>query len=61
MLEDLQGGFEMVGSYEKGKDWDMCYGKCGEEGRVSRIGDLGWFKLDPVYGERGPVLDVAGK
>lgn len=62
LLEDLSGGvgggFEMVGSYPKGCQWDMCYGKAGEEGKVEGIGKLPWFDRDPVYGDRGPVLDV---
>jgi uncharacterized protein YjlB len=34
LLEELSGGdFEMVGSYPNGKNWDMCYGKKGEEAR----------------------------
>ncbi|KAI5195068.1 hypothetical protein AUEXF2481DRAFT_63259 [Aureobasidium subglaciale EXF-2481] len=58
LLEDLEGGFEMVGSYPKGKSWDMCYGKRGEEGKVKGIGGLGWFGVDPVYGVGGPAVDV---
>lgn len=62
LLEDLEGGFEMVGSYPSGgKGWDMCYGgeKEGEEReKVGGISGLGWFERDPVYGEEGPVLDV---
>ena len=27
LLEDLEGGFTMVGSYPVGFNWDMCYGK----------------------------------
>jgi uncharacterized protein YjlB len=62
LLEDLAGGFQMVGSYPKGRDWDMCYGREGEEEKVKRIKWLGWFERDPVYGETGPVLDdrIAG-
>jgi len=48
----------MVGSYETGKNWDMCYGIEGEEEKVKGIERLGWFKRDPVYGDRGPSLDV---
>jgi len=59
LLEDLEGGFTMVGSYPKGKSWDMCYGKEGEEEKVKRIGDLGWFERDPIYGDKGPVLNVS--
>jgi len=58
LLEDQEGGFSMVGCYPKGKDWDMCYGKQGEEQKVKAIGDLGWFERDPIYGDQGPVLDV---
>lgn len=57
-LEDLDGGFEMVGCYPVGKNWDMCYGKEGEEGKIGKIKDLGWFERDPIYGEGGPVVGV---
>jgi len=59
LLEDQEGVFMMVGSYPKGKDWDMCYGKKGEEEKVKEIGDLGWFERDPIYGDMGPVFDVS--
>lgn len=58
LLEDLDGGFDMVGSYPKGKEWDMCYGRQGEEKKVEGIRGLGWFGRDPLYGDEGPVLDV---
>jgi uncharacterized protein YjlB len=58
LLEDLEGGFQMVGSYPKGYNWDMCYGNTGEEEKVEGIKKLGWFERDPVYGEKGPVLEV---
>ncbi len=61
LLDDLQpggGGFEMVGSYPVGCDWDMCYGRAGEEDRVRAIAGLKWFTRDPIYGDEGPVLDV---
>jgi len=58
LLDDIEGGFEMVGSYEAGKSWDMCYGNEGEEEKVKGIERLGWFKRDPVYGDQGPSLDV---
>ena len=57
LLEDLDGGFLMVGSYPKGKNWDMCYGREGEEDKIGKIENLGWFTKDPIYGEEGPVLD----
>lgn len=58
LLQDLSSGFEMVGCYPPGKQWDMCYGREGEESRVEGIRDLKWFKRDPIYGEQGPCLDV---
>lgn len=59
LLEDMDGGFEMVGSYPKGKQWDMCYGRKGEEEANKRIERLSWFEKDPVYGQEGPVLDAS--
>ncbi|KAI9163269.1 paxu protein [Paramyrothecium foliicola] len=59
LLEDLDGGFQMVGSYPPGQSWDMCYGAPGEQGAAERIRSLGWFRRDPVYGDDGPVLHVA--
>lgn len=56
LLEDLTGGFEMVGSYPKGYNWDMCYGKKGEESKVQSIAELPWFERDPIYGDDGPIL-----
>ncbi|CAG7555754.1 unnamed protein product [Fusarium equiseti] len=58
LLEDLDGGFEMVGSYPEGCDWDMCYGKKGEESKVNAIKDLSWFRKDPIYGDKGPATEV---
>jgi len=58
LLEDLDGGFLMVGCYPKGCNWDMCYGKAGEEKKIEGIKGLPWFERDPVYGDEGPVLDV---
>lgn len=56
LLDDFGSGFEMVGSYPKGKQWDMCYGKKEEESKVKGIADLGWFEKNPVYGDEGPIL-----
>lgn len=58
LLQDIDGGFNMVGSYPVGKSWDMCYGKEGEEEKVKGIGSLGWFKRDPIYGDEGPSLHI---
>ena len=57
LLED-HGGFQMVGSYPVGKNWDMCYGRSGEEDKVKGISKVDWFTRDPIYGDEGPVLDV---
>ena len=58
LLDDLKGGFTMVGSYPPGKQWDMCYGEHGEEKKTESIGQLGWFKKDPIYGNQGPALST---
>lgn len=58
LLDDFNSDFEMVGSYPKGKSWDMCYGKPEEGEKVKGISDLGWFERDPLYGDDGPVLKV---
>lgn len=55
-LDDFNSGFEVVGSYPRGKQWDMCYGKKGEESKVKSITELGWFEKDPLYGDLGPAL-----
>jgi len=47
LLEDY-GDFQMVGSYLKGKTWNMCYGKVGEEEQVKQIESLVWFQRDPM-------------
>lgn len=61
LLEDIEGGFNMVGwRYPKGKNWDMCYGNKGEEEEVKGIWALGWFERDPTYGDEGPALQVGG-
>ena len=58
LLKDIDGDFNMVGSYPTGKSWDMCYGKEGEEKKLKGIRSLGWFDRDPVYGDEGPSLHV---
>lgn len=58
LLEDHNGDFEMVGSYPSGKHWDMCYGREGEEEKVAGIEGMDWFERDPIYGDKGPALDV---
>lgn len=56
LMEDLEGGFQMVGCYPKGLNWDMAYGTKEEEERIKGIEALGWFERDPVYGEDGPAV-----
>lgn len=53
-----EGVFIMVGSYPAGCDWDMCYGKAGEEEKIKAIEELAWFEKDPVYGDKGPALEA---
>jgi uncharacterized protein YjlB len=55
LVEDVEGGFMMVGAYPKGCGWDMCYGKEGEEGKAEAVGKVAWLDRDPLYGEDGPV------
>jgi uncharacterized protein YjlB len=60
--DEDQGKFEMVGSYPVGAEgWDMCMGdekeKDGKE--WENVREVGWFTRDPIYGDRGPVLDAA--
>ena len=56
LVDDLCGGFEMVGSYPVGKAWDMCYGDFEEQASVERIKGLGWFERDPLYGDEVPII-----
>ena len=58
LLEDYgeDGGFQMVGSYPEGCDWDMCYGKSGEEEKAGAVAKVAWLKKDPLYGNDGPAL-----
>ena len=57
LLEDLDGGFGMVGCYPVGAPaWDMCYGAEGEETKLQSIKDLEWFDRDPIYGDEGPAI-----
>lgn len=56
-MEDLEGGFQMVGCYPNGCSWDMKYGRKGEEAAIKGIEALGWFERDPVYGENGPAVE----
>lgn len=63
LLEDYgEGGeFQMVGSYPEGYNWDMCYGKAGEEKKAEAVASVKWLDKDPLYGDDGPVLWDAEK
>lgn len=56
LLQDIEGGFEMLGSYPDGCSWDMCYDKKGEEDKAKAVGTIEWLEKDPLYGEDGPVV-----
>ncbi|KJZ75924.1 hypothetical protein HIM_04748 [Hirsutella minnesotensis 3608] len=58
LVDDLDGGFQMVGSYPPGRPWDMCYGVPGEEASVDAIRSLPWFERDPIYGDDGPAVEM---
>lgn len=58
LLEDLDGGFEIVGSYPPGKQWDMCHGKGSEKEVVKGMARVPWFERDPIHGGEGPVLSA---
>lgn len=54
-----KGGFEMVGAYPAGYNWDMNYGKSQQEKEKAEanIRKVAVPSADPVYGSKGPVLD----
>lgn len=56
LLEDMDGGFQMVGCYPIGYNWDMC--ETGDDSKTEMIRSLEWFDRDPVYGDEGPALDA---
>lgn len=58
LLDDMDGGFEMVGSYPPGETWDMCYGEEREEQKRERVKGAKWFEKDPIYGEAGPAVNL---
>jgi len=58
LLDDIEGGFEMVGSYPEGCQWDTCHGNKDEQSLINSIKQLEWFGRDPIYGDEGPVLKV---
>jgi len=56
LLEDVDGGFQMVGAYPEGCSWDMCYGSEGEGDVAEKVKGVQWLTKDPLYGAEGPVL-----
>ncbi|KAF2027071.1 hypothetical protein EK21DRAFT_72775 [Setomelanomma holmii] len=61
LVEDMDGDFQMVGSYPTGCSWDMCYGREGADGKAKAVKDVLWFTKDPLYGADGPVLWIPEK
>ncbi|KAF1835900.1 hypothetical protein BDW02DRAFT_567516 [Decorospora gaudefroyi] len=55
LMEDMEGGFQMVGGYPDGCSWDMCYGREGEESKAEAVAKVAWLGKDPLYGHDGPV------
>ncbi|KAF2820994.1 hypothetical protein CC86DRAFT_332334 [Ophiobolus disseminans] len=53
LVRDVDGKFEMVGAYPRGRGWDMCYGVEGEEKKAEKVKEVEWFKKDPLYGDDG--------
>ncbi len=58
LIEEVEPGFQMVGSYPEGCSWDMCHGTEDEKGKIEKIGELPWLKTDPIYGDDGPAMHV---
>jgi uncharacterized protein YjlB len=50
--------FGVVGAYPEGQEMDMNYGKASERARaIENIEHLALPKMDPVFGEDGPLLE----
>jgi uncharacterized protein YjlB len=48
----------VVGAYPAGQSWDLCYGRPEERPQVLRnIERVPLPATDPLYGERGPLLE----
>ncbi|MDB6028272.1 MAG: Cupin 2 conserved barrel domain protein [Verrucomicrobiales bacterium] len=49
--------FSVVGAYPDGKEWDINYGRLQERPRANEnLQRVELPRLDPVYGESGPLL-----
>jgi uncharacterized protein YjlB len=50
--------FGVVGAYPEGQEMDMNYGKASERVRaIENIAHLALPKMDPVFGENGPLIE----
>ncbi len=50
--------FGVVGAYDRGREWDMNYGKPGERPHADQnIAKVPLPQMDPVYGAAGPLLE----
>ncbi len=48
----------VVGAYDRGREWDMNYGKPGERPNADvKIARVPLPQMDPVYGAHGPLLE----
>lgn len=51
--------FSVVGAYPKGQKWDLCIGKPEERpGVLENIRKVPLPKKDPVFGDRGPLIEL---
>ena len=51
--------FRVVGAYPSGQHWDLCTGDPKERPDViENIRRVSLPKIDPVYGEQGPLLQI---
>ncbi len=63
LIQEIEAPFRMIGSYPKGGDkWDMCIGREEEmQDSWARIGRLGGWEGDPIYGgKNGPLFENGG-
>jgi uncharacterized protein YjlB len=59
---DQSPDFRCVGAYPDGQSPDMQYGKPGERPQTDQnIRSVSLPRIDPVFGENGPLLEIWGK
>jgi uncharacterized protein YjlB len=57
--EGASAGFQVVGAYPRGQNWDLRTGEPGERPQVLRnIRAVPLPATDPVYGDEGPLLAI---